>query len=255
MFAAYSFVILSLVCAASCKDGFLPDYIEPCNIKSENFTECIKEQIEITLPKFTKGIPEMDVPSIDPVQLSNIEIDGNGLNLSFSKAAMHGLSDSKLTELKVELGKNKSAETFSLAFKGNMSLTAQYVVDGKILILPIKGSGDALVKAQGIEVWIEAKLNHHKDDNGEHFKLATPKYRYTIERTTFDLKNLFNGNKQLAETTLRFANENWQQLMDELSPPAIKQIVRTLVKTINKFFSKVTIDQIIKGYNDDKEEN
>lgn len=58
-----------------------------------------------------------------------------------------------------------------------------------------------------------------------------------------------------AETTLAFANENWQQLMDELSPPAIKQIVRTIVKTINKFFSKVTIDQIVKGYFDEESEN
>lgn len=53
--------------------------------------------------------------------------------------------------------------------------------------------------AEGIEVWLDSKLTHHKDESGVHFKLATPKYKYTIERTTFDLKNLFNGNKQLGE--------------------------------------------------------
>ena len=36
--------------------------------------------------------------------------------------------------------------------------------------------------------------------------------------------------------------------MDDLAPPAIKQIVKTIVKNINKFFSKVTIDRMFKGY-------
>ena len=53
-----------------------------------------------------------------------------------------------------------------------------------------------------------------------------------------------------AETTLEFANQNWQQLMDELSPSAIKQIVRTVVKALNKFFSIFPIDTLIKGYSD-----
>lgn len=246
MFAVNTFVFLLFVYVANCEDGYLPSYITPCDFKSEKFADCVKEQIEIALPKFTKGIPEMDVPSIDPVHLKNIEILGSGLNLTFTEAAMHGLSQCKLTELKVEF--IKSGGTFTLSFKGNLKLTAQYVADGRILVLPILGHGDALVDAQGVEVRIDSQLIEDEDANGQHLKLITPKYKYTIERTTFDLKNLFNGNKQLAATTIQFANENWQQLMDELAPPAIKQIVRTCVKVINKFFSKVTINQIIKGY-------
>ncbi|XP_075973029.1 circadian clock-controlled protein daywake-like [Anticarsia gemmatalis] len=246
MFTLYSFILLSLVYITHSENGFLPPYISPCELSTDKFVDCVKKQIVNSLPKFTKGVPEMGVPSIDPVHLDNIEIDGNGLKLSFSEAAMHGLSKCRLTDLKVDIG--KSEETFSLAFKGNLSLVAKYVVDGRILILPIQGKGDALVDAQGVEVKIDSKLVHVKDTSGEHFKLATPKYKYTIEKTTFDLKNLFNGNKQLAETTLQFANENWQQLMDELAPPAIKQIVRTVVKAINKFFSKVPIKQIVIGY-------
>ncbi|CAB3236079.1 unnamed protein product [Arctia plantaginis] len=249
MFTVYSFVVLALVYITECKEVYIPSYIQPCDLKDSKFSECVKQQIESALDKFTKGIPEMGVPSIDPVELENIYIDGSGLNLSFTEPAMHGLSNSKLTDLQVEIGKTE--ETFSLAFKGNMSLTAKYVVDGRILILPITGKGDAIVDAQGVEVKIDSKLVHVKDsDGGLHFKLVHPKYKYTIDRTIFDLKNLFNGNKQLAHTTLQFANENWQQLMDELSPPAIKQIVRTVVKAINKFFSKVQIKDIVLGYNE-----
>lgn len=43
---------------------------------------------------------------------------------------------------------NKGEGQFSLSFKGNMNLTAKYVADGRILILPIQGNGDALVDAR-----------------------------------------------------------------------------------------------------------
>nr|XP_032512142.1 uncharacterized protein LOC116766412 [Danaus plexippus plexippus] len=106
------------------------------------------------------------------------------------------------------------------------------------------------ISADGIEVQINSNLSHVKDDKGTHFKLVAPNYKYDITTTKIDLKNLFDGNKQLAETTLKFANENWRQLMDDLAPPAIKQIVKTIIKSINKFFSKVTIQQIIHGYDE-----
>lgn len=54
----------------------------------------------MSLPHFAKGVPEMSIPSLDPVDLHDIVIDGNGLKIVFSDAKMHGLSDVKLAHLK-----------------------------------------------------------------------------------------------------------------------------------------------------------
>ncbi|XP_045533919.1 circadian clock-controlled protein daywake [Papilio machaon] len=242
-------IYVTLFCYINAEEDVLPSFIKKCDFNDKELERCIRKQIENSLSRFTKGIPELGVPSIDPVQLDDINIDGNGLKLKFAEAAMHGLSNSKLTDLKVDIGSDE--EDFNLGFKGNMSLTAKYNIDGKILILPIKGDGDAVVKANNVEVNIQSKLVHVKDSKGRsHLKLITPNYKYDIQSTTFDLKNLFNGNKELAETTLSFANENWRQLMDDLAPPAIKQIVRTVIKAINKFFSKIPISEMLEGYKD-----
>ncbi|CAK1551890.1 unnamed protein product [Leptosia nina] len=239
-------VLLAAIFYVEGEEEFLPSYLKPCDLQKSDFKKCVRQQIENSLPLFSKGIPEIGVPSIDPVDLNDIVIDGNGLKLTFTKAKMHGLSEGSLTDFIINIGEKE--ETFKLGFKGNLSMTAQYNADGKILILPIRGDGDSLIKCRNVEVEINSKLNHVKDAKGEHFKLATPNYKYNIESTTFDFKNLFNGNKQLAETTLQFANENWRQLMDDLAPPVIKQIVKTIVKAINKFFSKVAITTIVLGY-------
>ncbi|XP_050672711.1 circadian clock-controlled protein daywake-like [Leptidea sinapis] len=227
-------------------EEYLPSYIQPCDLQTPEFKECVRKQLVNSLPLFAKGIPEMGVPSIDPTELDNIDIDGSGLKLSFKKPKLHGLSHASLTELAVTIGELE--EKFKLGLKMNLSLTGEYIADGKILILPIKGKGPSLIKVSNVDVEIISKLTHVKEGKGEYFKLATPNYKYEIESTTFDFKNLFEGNKQLAETTLKFANENWRQLMDDLAPPVIKQIVKTIVKAINKFFSKVTVQRLVKGY-------
>lgn len=48
-------------------------------------------------------------------------------------------------DFRVNIG--NTDEEFTLAFKSNMSLTAKYDVNGKILIVPILGNGDAVVDA------------------------------------------------------------------------------------------------------------
>lgn len=53
--------------------------------------------------------------------------------------------------------------------------------------------------SENVEVEIASKLSHVKGDSGEHFKLTVPNYKYKIQSTNFDLKNLFNGNKQLGK--------------------------------------------------------
>lgn len=61
---------------------------------------CVKDKLSTTLPHFTKGIKELGVPPLDPVKLDDIDIDGNGLKLSFTDATMHGLGNAVITDLK-----------------------------------------------------------------------------------------------------------------------------------------------------------
>ncbi|XP_063374598.1 circadian clock-controlled protein daywake-like [Cydia amplana] len=242
---AYGIVFLvAAFCNANGEDAYLPSYIKQCSYNDAEFASCVKQQVVLSLPQFTKGIPELGVPSIDPIDLDDIIIDGNGLKLSLRKAQMHGLSTVHVTDLKVNL----KDESFTLKFVANMSVSGVYNIDGRILVLPIKGDGDCLILVDNTEVEISSKLTPVKGKTGEHLKLVTPNYKYQIEKTTFQFKNLFNGNKELSDSMHQFANANWKQLMDDLAPPVIKQIVRTGVKAINKFFNKVTAQQLINDY-------
>lgn len=78
---------------------FSADYMHQCDLESKVFQKCLREEIEKILPYFAKGIPELGVASIDPVDLKDILIDGSGLELKFTNAKLHGLSKTILSDL------------------------------------------------------------------------------------------------------------------------------------------------------------
>lgn len=66
------------------------------------------------------------------------------------------------------------------------------------------------LSAENIDIIISSNLTHVKDkDDREHLKLLAPNYKYDIVRCSFDLKNLFNGNKQLGKESLTKLDTPW----------------------------------------------
>lgn len=50
-----------------------------------------------------------------------------------------------------------------------------------------------------------------------------------------------------ADTTNKFANENWHLIMDEIAPPAIKSIISHCVDVVEKFFSAVPASEVLEA--------
>lgn len=50
-----------------------------------------------------------------------------------------------------------------------------------------------------------------------------------------------------ADTTNKFANENWNLIMDEIAPPAIKGIINHCVDVVRKFYSLVPASDLLRA--------
>lgn len=91
LFASHSFF-----CAA--------EYIHICKRNDPQVSKCIRESIEVLRPRLVKGIPEISVPGMEPLHISDIVI-GSGEGPSSFRAILknvkvNGASDFKITRLK-----------------------------------------------------------------------------------------------------------------------------------------------------------
>lgn len=92
-----SLQLLPFVCLISAK------YLHVCRKSDPNLSGCMVKSIETLRPYLVKGIPEIDVPSIDPMILGDLIVSestqSNGLRLSAKNVRSFGSSLFKLKKI------------------------------------------------------------------------------------------------------------------------------------------------------------
>ncbi|KAL0830873.1 hypothetical protein ABMA28_002977 [Loxostege sticticalis] len=234
-------VLLSLtavaLCVAGASAGALPAFLKACSASDAKLDQCIEKVIEVGGPKFTDGIPALGIAPLDPLQLGTVIVNNPALKLTFQDTVVTGLKGFRLNSYKMNGAKNKA----TIDFTANVTLKANYDIDGQVLILPIRGNGPAKIKITNLNIVIKYDF----DTRDGHWVITNYKDNYKMDRAQFKFSNLFGGNKELAETTHRFTNENWEIIMQEIAPPAIKGIIKSCVEVVNSFFDKVPAAELL----------
>nr|ATU07289.1 takeout [Spodoptera litura] len=236
-----SVLLCSLLCF--CSHGYAklaPDYIHPCN---ETSRECLVKSTQEAIPEFVKGIPELGVPVLDPFTIEKLSIPLSGLTFTFYEGKVSGFRKCIVDDVISELEKRH----FVLAFHCNLTIKGTYDANGRILLFPIDGAGDAKIKLTNLRMKVDIKTKYIKDNKGvNHF--AVKNYKYTFDygdRVSFELENLFKESKELSRTVLQFLNENWRLVAEEFGKPIVDYAVDLAIRTIEKFFIAVPYEELI----------
>ncbi|XP_045769708.1 circadian clock-controlled protein daywake-like isoform X1 [Maniola jurtina] len=222
---------------ASARAGKLPSFMKACSASDPNLNQCVEKVIASAGAKFANGIPELGIKPLDPVELGRIVVNNPALKITFDDTVVTGLAGFRINSYKIQPDKGKAA----LDFTANVTLKAHYNMDGQVLILPIRGNGDAKIKITNLNILI--KYAYETVDG--HWIVTDHKDSYKMDRAHFKFTNLFNGNKDLADTTLRFLNDNWSIIMQEIAPPAIDQVLVNCVEEVKKLFKGVPADELL----------
>lgn len=151
-------------------------------------------------------------------------------------------------------------------------MIAKYKIDGKVLILPITGSGKsnltlgdynlALLKiimkikksnfTDNVDIKIKFLPNIIEKNGKQYLQIPSNKFKLVFEtsRLYLQLENLFNGNKALGDNMNLFLNENWQIILEELKPAVRQTLAQILSGIINAVFDKLPYNDLFTDTDD-----
>jgi hypothetical protein len=69
-------------------------------MSDENLNECVRSVAQKTLKVFSKGIPDLNVPSMDPAKLDSLQINVPGLKLVYNNTILTGIGDGRIENVK-----------------------------------------------------------------------------------------------------------------------------------------------------------
>lgn len=90
-------------------------------------------------PYLPNGIPEMHLPSLEPLEVPHAELDtGATFKAVFDNIRVYGLSSFIIQNVDVNL--NKNIVDLDILFP-SVQTTADYTIKGRLLILQLNGNG------------------------------------------------------------------------------------------------------------------
>ncbi|RZF35693.1 hypothetical protein LSTR_LSTR010014 [Laodelphax striatellus] len=220
----------------------------PCKRNDLDLGACLQRTVEKLRPHLKTGIPDLQLPPYDPLFLPSVTLSELSprkavrFMATFTDLYAYGAHKSLLKEISVDLKKPSLRARFVFP---KLRLVANYVIDGQVLIVPIKGDGKANCNFTNVDADILLTGKYVQKMKKQHFSVMESNVTLSIGGAQLYFGNLFNGNKELGDATNVFINKNWQEIIDEIKP-VIEDSVASLVKSfISPIFENFSIDQLL----------
>uniref|UniRef100_A0A1A9ZDI0 Uncharacterized protein n=1 Tax=Glossina pallidipes TaxID=7398 RepID=A0A1A9ZDI0_GLOPL len=221
----YSFSIISSLLLApeiqKCKAG---DHV------------CITRAMNDITRLYPEGNPAFNLPSLKLVTLDKLvaaKTDSESpLQLKFElfDVKITGLDKTKVLSTN---GYEKETDYHGVEFEVPIvKMNARYEIDGKLLVVPIKGKGHGEFTLKGVHVTLKRKIAFEKRDGKNYIKTTKLLLSTDVESVIYNFENLFGGNKELTDATNKILTENsrdvWKSMEKEFSA-GLSQVLELIV--------------------------
>jgi hypothetical protein len=123
-------------------------------------------------------------------------------------------------------------------------VNGRYVVDGRVLFLPITGAGKLTGNFTNSEGFVRLKGVKKEINGNTHFVVNKLDIKIKVEGGQIFLENLFGGDKTLGDLINNVINQNFDTFTNDLIPLIEKSLAKIFKSTGNKIFKRFTLAQL-----------
>ncbi|XP_058803118.1 circadian clock-controlled protein daywake [Phymastichus coffea] len=231
----------ALVCCSALE---LPDFIHVCRRNEPDIEACIRRSVEDLRPQLMSGVPEYNIPSLEPLLLKElVAAEGTGgLKITARDVSAFGASNFIVQKLRIDLNTLRFALDILLP---HLYIEGLYEIDGRVLLLPIRGNGPMTGNFTDATGSVKIQANLFKDAKGEeHVGLSEFRMRINIRKGSLKLDNLFGGDPTLGTVINNAINSNFDAFIKELQPLIEKALSSAFMDIGNSIVRPFTYDQL-----------
>ncbi|XP_055327034.1 protein takeout-like [Sitodiplosis mosellana] len=211
--------------------------------------QCLPRVITDIVHNHPNGHQGLSIPPLEPLRINRIDISQGSnspiaIKLNFRDLDLSGISQSVINRV-VGFGADPNSSKYEVyAVVPKITITGKYKIDGRVLVLPIQGEGNAHLVFDNTNLVVKYKPKV-VEKNGKQY-IQTEKFQLDFDpsRLNINLENLFNGDKALGDNMNQFLNQNWKEIFNELKPAITFAVEEILKGIINRIFLKIPYDEI-----------
>ncbi|XP_023014640.2 protein takeout [Leptinotarsa decemlineata] len=235
---AYFYAITTLICLFTryeAKD--LPKHFPNCHRLDPNLNQCLIKATEQVKPYMATGVPELNIPPLDPFLIPQITLEQGTSALNFkanlTNVLIHGMTDYTFTRFDFDV---PNLQFFCDATLKELHLEGDYTVTGKILLAPIVGSGKFNASVDSVNATVYQKVEEKMRKGATYILPVFTNTSIHVGGPKAKLEGLFDGNQELNQITNKVINDNVDELFEDLRPVLEKVLTNILEDLLFKGF-------------------
>lgn len=241
-------LILLLVMIVSATALDLPSNFKTCKKSDPKLLECIADAVKDAVVSMAKGLKNFKILPIEPLAIDNIKIgslEGSvSLKQEYRNVKIHGLTKNiQVYNYQIDWD---NLIFRSESFNTQVDFIADYKLEGKILLLPIRGEGKCNISMHDLRTKHETHYEKFEKDGDIYMRAKKYIVKFSPHHITLQFDNLFNGDSILGEQMHRFLNQNSDLIFKELQVPYEETFSLVFNKITNDVFTRVPMNKIFK---------
>ncbi|XP_049857354.1 circadian clock-controlled protein daywake-like [Schistocerca gregaria] len=239
-------LLLALTLPTACTSAAViketPEYVRPCARSDPELSACIGRAIDHLRPFIVKGIPELAVPTIEPLVIPRLSMEnGNGavrVRAAFHNVTIVGASNYTVSTVKADMTTYRIDVGLRLP---SIETTGRYDVSGNILLFPVRSRGEFWAGFYDIAAVVRVFGKEVATDGEKFMRIDKLLVDFNLSKSRFRIKDFLNTGNVLGEAMNQFLNQNANEIIKEMKPAAAQSISRHFKEYLNVALLRVPI--------------
>lgn len=235
-----SFFILAAIGFTAAK---VPSYIHVCGRRNPKLGECVIESVKALNDHIRDGIPELDVPPIEPLYIPSVPLaDMQDFKAIGRNITLSGLSYHILHSVEFKFTDDGGMVHIECEFP-NVKMHALYDVTARILV-PIKGNGPITITTKNVRA--NVKLTFKVVNRGGVPHVYFPAMTTQLTVTDFDVDFVAeNFDKVLQDAVSQALGSSHKEVLEFTKPNLEKAISERVLQISNQICKHFTYDELL----------
>ncbi|KAL0881075.1 hypothetical protein ABMA27_002203 [Loxostege sticticalis] len=223
-----------------------PSFVKTCLKSDPEFDECSRDAVQQLFVALGPGLPEIDMPPLDPLKIPKIRIlQGEGpvnVNAALDDVTVTGFGK---TEVLISQVDGKTYNFYTKVRVPKIRIEGTYDLKGKILLIPLVGRGNCWFEPTNMTIDIVSDVKLYEKDDFVFFNVTAAHVKYNIGGLKLRMNNLFDGIDSLEDSTNAYLNANWRPVSESLRPILSKTIEDILITFLQQLFHNLPANFMI----------
>nr|XP_023022119.1 uncharacterized protein LOC111510433 isoform X2 [Leptinotarsa decemlineata] len=236
------YLVASLMGVALCKK--LPSFLEICSRSDPKILECLHRNIDTLRPMFLEGVPELQIPSLNPLLIDTVTFgDDVGIKVEFTNLRIYQLNNFTIEKLDLDLDNFKLDLTLTFP---RLRILADCHITGKFLGLELDGRGPADGNYTDVRGHFKGEGSRINTNGKDYVNIDKTLVDMEIGKAHLYFDRIFGDQEDLNANTNKLINDNIKAFIKELKPVVAKIVEEFIGGITKRLFKKYPFDDLFK---------